>query len=604
MSTETPRPRRRPVGRRFRPRLDHVEARVLLSTFTVTNVNDNGPGSLRQAIYDADDNGGTDTIAFDIPGSGPQVITPLGALPPITTPVTIDGDTQPGSSANTSTTGDNALPMIVLDGSAITNIAQSLGLQVQADDSTVEGLDIENFGGIGVVLSGVDDVVQGDFIGTDPTGMSAQPDSLGIGVIGSGDVIGGTTAAARDLISGDDIGVAMASLSIGGTSLLTAEAGSTIQGDLIGTNATGTGNLGNAVIGVALAGSGNVVGGTAAGQANTIAFNGADGSALNLGVGVVVIGLSPSASSPISVESTGNVISGNSIYGNHNMGIGLLDIPTATVMPLLSTSTAQIPSVVANFLGTVNLGPVPNAQLPTGSGPNDLLNFPDLATAVSQNGSTTVNGTLSGTPNSSFQVQFFSDPTADANGLGEGQTYLGSATVTTNAQGVATISDTLSSVPVGAVIAATAIDRSGNTSEFSKAVTVTSQTPTTTPALTSTPQFGVGTKSNTAVLGFNEQLNPSGASNIGNYTLFLVRKRPHGKTKLTSIPLSSASYDPSTMSVTLTPRKKVKKNSEVELNIDGAGVTDLNGHPMTGSNGVPGGTVTITESWGHTKARR
>ena len=145
----------------------------------VTTVADEGPGSLRQAIYMANADGGTNTIAFDIPGSGPQVISPLSALPPITSPVIIDGYTQPGSRPNTSATGDNAVPLIVIDGSGISNIGQSLGLQVQADNSTVEGLVIQNFGGIGVVLSGADDVVQGDFIGTDPSGTDRAAEQPG-----------------------------------------------------------------------------------------------------------------------------------------------------------------------------------------------------------------------------------------------------------------------------------------------------------------------------------------------------------------------------------------------------------------------------------------
>ena len=250
-----------------------------------------------------------------------------------------------------------------------------------------------------------------------PPPCPRKPNGLGIGVIGSSDTIGGTAPAARDVISGNDIGMAIASLSIGGPSLLTALAGSTVQGDLIGTNATGTGNLGNGVIGVALAGSGNIVGGTSPGQANTIAFNGEVGSALNIGVGVVVIGLSPSAGSPISVESTGNLISGNSIHDNHNMGIGLLDIPTSSVLPFLTTTTAGIPSAVANFLSTVNLGVVPNAQTPSGSGPNNLQNFPVIASAVTEGGATTVQGTLQSTPNTAYQVQVFSDPTARRIGL-------------------------------------------------------------------------------------------------------------------------------------------------------------------------------------------
>jgi hypothetical protein len=583
--------------RRFRPRLDAIETRLLLSTFTVTNPDDSGAGSLRQAIYDANANGGTNTIDFDIPGSGPQVITPLSALPPITSPVTIDGYTQPGSRPNTSATGDNAVPSIVIDGSMITNISQSLGLQVQANDSTVEGLVIQNFGGIGAVLSGSGDVLQGDFIGTNATGMAAQPNSLGVGVIGSGDVIGGTSPAARDIISGNDIGVAIASLAIGGSSLLTAEPGSVVQNDLIGTSATGTGNLGNSVIGVALAGSGNIVGGTAPGQANTIAFNGEVGSALNIGVGVVVIGLSPDSSSPISVQSTGDLISGNSIYDNHNMGIGLLDIPTSTVLPLvLSTSTADIPSVVANFLSNIDLGVVPNAQFPSGSGPNNLLNFPDLASAVTANGVTTVHGTLQSTPNTSFQIQFFSGSTADASGYGEGQDYLGETTVTTGANGLATFAFTPeSAVAVGQMIAATAIDPGNDTSEFSKAITVTSQAVTNGPKVLQVQRFGVGAQPQSIVLTFGEQLNPTPAENVANYSLFLLKKRRHSSVpKEMAIPITSAVYDPTTLTVTLTPRRKLKPHDQYSLTVNGtsSGLTDLNGNPLNSVNSSSGSNFT------------
>src|SRR3989442_1046304 len=71
------------------------------ATFTVTNTNDSGDGSLRWAITNANGTAGTDLIAFNISGTGVQTITPLSSLPYITDPVTIDGYTQPGASANT-----------------------------------------------------------------------------------------------------------------------------------------------------------------------------------------------------------------------------------------------------------------------------------------------------------------------------------------------------------------------------------------------------------------------------------------------------------------------------------------------------------------------
>src|SRR4051812_31702023 len=75
-----------------------LEERLMLTVFTVVNVDDSGAGSLRQAILNANSNPGTDTIAFDIQGGGVQTIRPTTPLPAATGPVLVDGYTQPGSS--------------------------------------------------------------------------------------------------------------------------------------------------------------------------------------------------------------------------------------------------------------------------------------------------------------------------------------------------------------------------------------------------------------------------------------------------------------------------------------------------------------------------
>ena len=74
-------------------------------TYTVTSTADSGAGTLRQAILDANANPGADTIAFNIVGTGPHTIAPATPLPAVTEAVTIDGYTQPGSSANTNPVG-------------------------------------------------------------------------------------------------------------------------------------------------------------------------------------------------------------------------------------------------------------------------------------------------------------------------------------------------------------------------------------------------------------------------------------------------------------------------------------------------------------------
>src|SRR5678816_3244621 len=89
---------------------------VSAGIFTVVNTNDSGAGSFRQAILDSNTNASTNTITFNIPGSGLRVIKLLSTLPLIVQPVTIDGFTQPGASENTLSNGNNANWMIELDG--------------------------------------------------------------------------------------------------------------------------------------------------------------------------------------------------------------------------------------------------------------------------------------------------------------------------------------------------------------------------------------------------------------------------------------------------------------------------------------------------------
>ena len=561
----------------------------MLSTFTVTNVADFGAGSLRQAIMQANGSGAPSTITFDIPGTGPQVISPESALPRITTPVTIDGYTQPGASPNTSMTGDNAVPLIVIDGAGVSNL--SVGLQINGDNSTVEGLVIQNFNGAGVALMGANDTLAGDFIGTDPRGLTAQPNALGIGILGAGDVIGGTAPASRNLISGNSAGLGIANLSLTGLMSVSAIAGSVVQNNLIGTDATGSGDLGNTIAGVAILGSGNIIGGTAPGQANTIAYNGKAGSVLNLGVGVVIAALEPTASAPISVASSGDLISGNSIYGNHNMGIGLLNIPTASLLPLLNMSSVNIPSVVTSLLENINLGVSANNNNGSQTGPDNLENFPILASAVTQGGTTTVRGTLQSTPDSSFQAQFFSSPTASANGYGQGQVYLGQATVNTNSSGIGSfVFSPTTPVPVGQVIAATAIDGQNNSTEFSKAITVTAQAANSGPEVISVKRFGVKSQRQSIVITFNEQLDPTRAGTVGNYMLSLAMKKHH-----TVIKIKSAVYDPTALTVTLITKQKLKAHGPYTLTVSGTGggLTDLSGDLLDGlSNGVPGSSFT------------
>lgn len=157
--------------------------KVEAAGFVVTNTNDSGAGSLRQAILDANANGTgvVDTISFNISGGGLKTTKPTSALPAITTPTTIDGYTQPGASANTLAIGDNAVLLIELDG---TNAGPSAdGLIIKAANCTIRGLVINRFdpdvSGAGINVDGVNAKVEGNFIGIDASGQVALGNSNG-----------------------------------------------------------------------------------------------------------------------------------------------------------------------------------------------------------------------------------------------------------------------------------------------------------------------------------------------------------------------------------------------------------------------------------------
>src|SRR5262249_9467911 len=146
-------------------------------------------------------------------GSGVCTIQPSLALPTITDPVVIDGYTQPGASPNTNGPGlaDNAVLQIELNGTLINGNADSLVLGGLAGGSTIRGLVIDQGFGAGVLVLAGNVTVEGCFIGTDPTGTLARGNTQGInfdfGQDTSNGVVGGTTPAARNLISGNGTGI-------------------------------------------------------------------------------------------------------------------------------------------------------------------------------------------------------------------------------------------------------------------------------------------------------------------------------------------------------------------------------------------------------------
>ena len=273
--------------------------------FTVTNTNDSGTGSFRQAIMDANSMGGG-MITFAIPGTGVHTISPGTVLPTITQTVTIDGYTQLGSSANTNppTMGLNTILQIELSG--VNSGSNFSGLIINADNCIVRGLVINRFVHDAIDVFSNGNVIKGNFIGTNPAGTAALPNgSGGLGAVilsSSNNTVGGTTPEARNLISGN-IGTAV-DLSNG--------TGNTVQGNLIGTDVTGTVALGNTGVGVNVGGGSNdVVGGATTDARNVISANNR---------GVQLFG---GSNHTVQGNFIGTDVTGTLALGNPNLGVNL-----------------------------------------------------------------------------------------------------------------------------------------------------------------------------------------------------------------------------------------------------------------------------------------
>jgi hypothetical protein len=220
-------------------------------------------GAITQANADADP---LSTINFNIPGSGTQTISLGSALPAVTHPVAIDATTQPGYSG---------MPVIVLDGTNAGTGTSGIDLTAQGSGSTVKGFVVEHFGGNAIEIDGSgNNVIASNFIGVDATGSGAAGNGEGIVVNNSsGNTIGGNTAAARNIISGNSS--TAIDLSGSGTTANRVE-GNFIGTDSGGTIAIGNGSLSSGNLGaiyISAGANGNIIGGTNADTRNVISGN-------------------------------------------------------------------------------------------------------------------------------------------------------------------------------------------------------------------------------------------------------------------------------------------------------------------------------------------
>ena len=514
------------------------------TTFVVTNTNDSGGGSLRQAILDANANPGSDLITFNI-GSGLKTITPASGLPEISDPVIIDGTTQPGFAGT---------PLIEINAS---NIGFAWVLTISAGNTTIRSLILNHFqnGGI-LIANGGGNHIEGCYIGTDATGSTgtnSRANAIGIGS-SSNNVIGGTTAGTRNVITSVDGGISIFGFGGNGNQILgnyiginaagnaglpvfqgifvgtsnnviggtTPEArnvigagdhggiviqpsgafgtsGNVVQGNYVGTDASGNVALGFLNHGIVIfnSSSNNLIGGTVSGAGNVISGNGfgfriegfgagADGPPTGNIVQGNLIGVGADGSTPVPNRVQGVRISEalNTTVGGSAPGAGnviAFNGPDESIgvngIELIGDGTKNISirgnSVYSNGRLGIDINPsgvTANDAGDVDGGPNNRQNFPLITSVVSTAGQTTIAGTLNSTPNTTFVLDFYANSVCDSSGNGEGAKpfALNPAPVATDANGNASFNIIVPAMlPAGKIITATATDPSGNTSEFS-----------------------------------------------------------------------------------------------------------------------------------------
>ena len=365
-------------------------------------------GNSQEGIRSENSDG--NTIGGIVPGAG-NVISGNGAFG-----INIhdaDGNTIQGNFIGTDATGMFARANaggILLEEGAQNNIIGGTAAAARNVISGNAGIGIQTLNTLTQF-----NVIQGNFIGLGSDGDKALGNTGdGIQINTSNNIIGGSVTGAGNVISdsGDD-----------GISIQGGASGTVIQGNRIGTDASGLLDRGNSKAGIHISGptSNNIVGGRAYGEGNIIAFNGSDG----------IIGAS----------GTGNLFVGNAIHSNSALGIDLDNDDVVNV----------------------------NDNLDPDSGANDIQNSPTLIGILTDGNVTRINGSINSTANTELVIDVY----ANLAGEDQGRQYLGSHTVVTDAAGDASFMFTL---PVGVLagqeLTATATDPNGSTSEFGVALTV------------------------------------------------------------------------------------------------------------------------------------
>ena len=392
-----------------------------------------------------------------------------------------DGILVTGAATSGTLIQGNFIGLTAAGDAALGNTGDGVEIDWNVPDQVIGGTaagagNVISANGNGIYSLWADDLtIQGNIIGLDVTGtVDLGNVNTGIRVGGTNVVIGGVTASARNVVSGNN----------SGGILLDSATSAVVRGNYIGTDITGMLDRGNGSNGVYVTGSGNQIGGTAAGAGNVISGNANDGiQAAGSSTGTVIegntIGLASDGSTPvpnsfrgISLYGTGTRVggttaaAGNTISGNF---AGVVVVTGASDAAILGNAISGNSSLGIDL---ANNGVTVNDPGDGDSGANDLLNFPEINNATESGGTVTVDFDLD-VPVGNYRVEFFSNPSgADASGYGEGETLVSTVAVSSGTGLTHTFAGS-----IGDVITATATrdlgaGSYGSTSEFSMAFTV------------------------------------------------------------------------------------------------------------------------------------
>ncbi|MEZ5331005.1 MAG: right-handed parallel beta-helix repeat-containing protein [Thermoanaerobaculia bacterium] len=354
--------------------------------------------------------------------------------------------------------------------------------------------------GIGVTGTfhgeGVGNLVQGNYVGTDATGMRALGNERnGIYLDMAGEtLVGGTVAGSGNLVAANGTdGIEVQHTPVSRPNF--------VQGNVVGLNATLSAALPNGAAGIRVtAPAGDVVGSSGPGGANIVAGNIGDGIVLDIGGDASVvgnwIGVTPTIGGVgnggvgLLVDRTlGAVASGNTVRENGSHGVwidgGSQTLLTANTIQdnggagiAVTDADADRNTLFDNSLASnaglgIDLGddgPTANDPGDGDVGPNRLQNYPVLETVFLSGGSSLVAGSLNSQHDWSFTIDVYSSPSCDPSGSGEAESLVGSFVVTTDALGLATFDVVLPEIDPGRSVVATATDELGSTSELSLCV--------------------------------------------------------------------------------------------------------------------------------------